>query len=83
MTSRRDAGRGAPTIFLERHGTAGREALVALARRLDGEGLPCRLLRGSDEPDLHLLVVEGDPPLSAEERGEGRVWRFRADEATP
>ena len=65
-----------PLTFIERGDDGARAALRRLRRRLSDDGLACRLLRGRDEPRLHLLVVEGDPVLAPDETRGARVWRF-------
>lgn len=72
-----------PTTFVERRGPEGRAALAALARRVRAAGARGRLLRSVDEPELHLLVVDGAPPLADAELQDARVWRFEAAEDAP
>jgi hypothetical protein len=64
--------------FVERAGPDAGAALERLRARLAAAGTASRLLASRDEADLHLLVIEGDPPLADEEVAGARVWRFGA-----
>lgn len=70
------------TLFVERRGAGAERSLSELGARLHRSGVACRLLTSLEEPSLHLLVIDGDPPLEADELEGARVWRFRAAEAT-
>lgn len=70
----------ARTLFVERRGDDAARALTRLHRRLQGAGVTARLLASLEEPALHLLVIDGDPPLRPDELDGARVWRFRAAE---
>lgn len=62
--------------FVERSGTDADARLAALAARLRGSGAAVRLLRSREQADLALLVVDGDPALTADDVAGARVWRF-------
>lgn len=65
-----------PTTFVERSDPGAHATLDALRKRLRAGGLDARLLVSKDGPSVHLLLVEGDPPLTAADREGARVWRF-------
>ena len=65
-----------PTTFVERSDATARATLEALRKRLHASGYDARLLVARDERGVHLLLVEGDPPLTAADREGARVWRF-------
>lgn len=66
-----------PVTFVEREGPDADAVLRRLRRRLEGAGTPARLLAARDQPELRLLVVEGEPALRPDEADGARVWRFR------
>ncbi|NBC94890.1 MAG: hypothetical protein GVY27_00895 [Deinococcus-Thermus bacterium] len=68
---------GAFVTFVELGGPDAAATLDRLRARLASAGAPSRLLVSRDEADLHLLVVDGDPPLEGDETRGARVWRFR------
>ncbi len=52
----------APLVtFLERRDAGAHAALATLRDAFARRGTPARLLRGRQEPDTWLLVVDGDP----------------------
>ena len=63
--------------FVELGGPDAGVALERLRARLAAAGTASRLLVSRDEAGLHLLVVDGDPPLAGDETRRARVWRFR------
>ncbi len=66
--------------FVERTGPDAASRLGALARRCRAGGARAALLRSRDEPNLHLLLIEGDVDLRPDDHDGARVWRF---ETTP
>lgn len=69
------------TVFVERRGPEAAHALAELRGRLRAAGHAARLLASVEDPALHLLVVEGEPALGADDLRGARTWRFRAAEA--
>jgi hypothetical protein len=68
--------------FVELAGPNAGATLARLRARLAAAGARSRLLTSRDEADLHLLVVDGDPPLGEDETRGARVWRFREAQGT-
>jgi hypothetical protein len=68
---------GSLVTFVELGGPDAGATLARLRTRLAAAGASSRLLVSRDQADLHLLVVDGDPPLDGEDACAARVWRFR------
>jgi hypothetical protein len=68
---------GSLVTFVELRGPSAAATLGRLRARLASAGTTSRLLVSRDEADLHLLVVDGDPPLERDVAHAARVWRFR------
>lgn len=68
---------GSFVTFVEIGGPDAEATLERLRARLAAAGTSSRLLVSRDDADLHLLVVDGDPPLERDETRGAKIWRFR------
>ncbi|MEX2500955.1 MAG: hypothetical protein WD336_01155 [Trueperaceae bacterium] len=68
--------------FVERSGPHAADRLTDLRGRCRAAGLPADLLRSRDDRSLWLLVVGGEPDLTAHDLDGARTWRFETVDAT-
>lgn len=73
---------GSPYVtFVERSGPNAETILRDLRGRLRASSLPARLVHSIDDPELSLLIIDGDASLTPGDRDGARVWRFEEAES--
>lgn len=68
---------GSALLFLEHSGPDARQVLQGLATTYRADGASAGLWRSSDQPEVWLLIVQGDEPELPLPSGTRR-WRFEA-----